>query len=430
MMRAKIFIEKKINKFRKWIISASWKKRALLLALVFIVLFFLLKNTVFSGGGQEYSFDTVEKGNVTQQVSVNGNVILANKTDVSPPTNGVLDEIFVKNGDKVIKGDALFTVRSTATPQEQAAAFASYQSALNTLNTAQNNKMALDAAMWTKQQAYLTSQNEQNYKNSNSFNPATGREYTNLEKQSIDSSVVAAQKDFAAAEQAYKTADIAIADGKAQVASTYLSYQATQSTTIYTPFAGVIHNLIGLKGAKVEGQTSNATQVKPALIIGSDETNEYTVGIAVSEVHINKLKLEQTATILFNGIANKQYRGKVVQMDDFGTNTNGVITYNVFVAVDDGDLAIRPGMSAVLTINTDEHKNVLTVANAAVITYEGEKVVQVLKKNGEIEFIPVSVGLRGTRRTELLGGVDEGTEVILGNTESMNQGGSSFTLGE
>ncbi len=427
-MRAKKFIKKKLIRFRKWIKSGSWKKRALLLALVFMVLFFLLKSTLLRGG-PEYSFDTVEKGNVTQVITVNGNVIASNATDVFSPTNGVLDEIFVKNGDIVAKGNALFTVRSTATPQEQASSFASYQSALNTLNTAQNTKLALDAAMWAKQQTYLAAQNEQNYKNSNSQNPTTGRAYTNLEKQSIDSGVYQTQKDFAAAEQAYKTADVAIADGQAQVAAKLLAYQATQSTTIYAPIAGRVHNLIGLKGARVEGQTSNAAQVKSAAIIASD-TSEYTVGIAASEVHISKIKLEQPVTILFNGIANKKYKGRVTQIDTFGTNTNGIVTYNVFMAIEDGDPSIRAGMSAVLTISTDEHKDVLTVGNAAIITYEGEKVVQVLNEDGEIEFIPVSVGLRGNRRSEIVGGVDEETEVILGNTESMNQGGSSFTLGE
>ncbi len=444
-MKEKIFIQQTLKNIRKRINSFSWKIRISLLIVVFIVLVFVVKSVFFSGSIEKYNFDTVENGTVTQFVTVNGNVTAANATDVFSPTNGVLDEIFVENGDTVKKGDALFTVRSTAIIQEQASAFASYQSALNTLNTAQNAKLAQDALMWTKQQAYLNAQNEQNYKKNNDVNPATGRNYTNLEKLSIDSSVTQTQKDFAAAEQAYKTADIAIADGQAQVNAAYLAYQATKTMTIAAPVDGVIHNIIGLKGAKVEAnnqsastitsvytsiiQTQSTGTVIPVLIIGN-ETGEYTIQTAVSEVYANKIKLGQRVTILFNGIVNKVYKGHVIQLDTFGTNTQGVITYNVFVAMDTIDQDIRQGMSAILTINAAERRDVLTAANGAIVTYEGKKAVQVLKENREVEFIPVKVGLRGNTRTEIISGIDEGTDIIIGNTEFMKQESGSFTLGE
>lgn len=441
-MIIKKFISKKHNNFRKWIIPPPPKTRAALLIVVLLVLFFLVKSFIFGGKSEKYTFDTVEKGTVTQQVSVNGNVSAANATDVFSPTNGVLQEVFVKNGDSVSRGDRLFTVRSTATPQEQAASYASYQTALNTLNTAKNTKLALDAAMWTKQQAYLNAQNEQNYKNNNADNPVTGKTYTNLEKLSIDASVTQAQKDFTAAEQAYKTADVA--DGRAQVNATYLSYQATQTMTMTAPVDGTVYNLIGLAGARIEAQNNAVSAISsayaliapmqttaaiPVLVIG-DDTSEYTIQTAVSEVYANKVELGQRVTILFNGIVNKIYKGRVVQFDTFGTNTQGVITYNVFVAIDETDQDIRPNMSAILTINAAEREDVLTAANAAIITYEGKKAVQVLKEDSEIEFIPVKVGLRGNTRTEIVSGVDEGTEIIVGNTEFINQDSGSFTLGE
>lgn len=444
-MKEKLSIQQTLSNILRRIIALPPKTRFTLLIVVLILLFFVVKNVFFSAGSQEYNFDTVETGNITQQVSVNGNVTAADATDVSSPTNGILSEIFVKNGDKVAEGDALFVVRSTATPQEQAASYASYHSALNFLNTTQNTKLALDAAMWSKQQAYLNAQNEQNYKNNNNINPVTARAYTNLEKQSIDSSVVSAQKDFAAAEQAYKTSDVAIADGQAQVASAYLTYKANQSITIFAPIAGTVHNLIGLKGTRVDAnnqaasaitsaytpivQAQSSGTVSPVLIIGNN-IGKYTIQAAVSEVYANKIKLGQPVTILFNGIVHKVYKGRVIQFDTYSTNTQGVITYNVFVAMDTLDQDIRPGMSAILTINVAERRNVLTAANGAVVVYEGQKAVQVLKDNGEVEFIPVKVGLRGNTRTEIISGVDEETEIIIGNTEFMNQESGSFTLGE
>ncbi|HEV2339896.1 MAG TPA: HlyD family efflux transporter periplasmic adaptor subunit [Patescibacteria group bacterium] len=422
-------VKKRVNRYWKWFIRASWKKRIAVIIALLIILY-ILKSIFFGGNKQQYTFDTVQKGTITQLVTENGNVISTNETDVYSPTTGVLDQIYVKNGDYVHAGDKLFTIRSTATPQEQAVASANYQAALSTLTTAQNNKLSADAVMWTKQLAYLSSQNTQNFKNNNTTNPATNKNYTDLEKFQIDNTVIQTQKDFSAAEQAYKTADAAITDAQAQVASTSLAYQATQNATITAPTSGTVSNIIGLRGAKVVAQVSSASTtttttqatITPVLVLGSNRG--YAIHTSVSEVDINKVNIGQNVTVLFSAIQNHMYTGKVTQEDTYGTDTAGVITYNVFVSLDNGDTNIKPDMSANLTIDTAERKDILTVANAAIVPYQNGKAVQVLGKNGKVMYRPITVGIRGFTRSEVLRGITEGTKVILGNTTLQNNQGS------
>lgn len=426
----------RVTRFWQWFLHTSWKKRIAVI-IVFLIILIILKNIFFGGQKQQYTFDTVSRGTITQLVNENGNVISSNETDVYSPTTGELAQIYVKNGDHVNQGEKLFTIKSTATPQEQAAAYANYETALSSLTTTQNDQMTADAAMWNKQQAYLTALDNQNYKNNNTTNPTTNRGYTDLEKQQIDSTVIQTQKDFYASEQAYKTAGVAIANAKAQVNSTYLAYQATQNATITAPSSGIVSNIIGLIGAKVVAQissaatnstTSSTTQttqpssVTPVLIIGNN--NGYAIHTTVSEVDINKVTIGQPVSILFSAVPNKTYKGKVLQEDTYGTNNSGVISYNVFVSIDDADTNIKPNMSATLTINTAEHTNVLTVANTAVIPYQNGKAVQVLGKNGKVVFKPVRIGLQGFTRSEVLKGISAGTKVILGNTTLQNNPGS------
>lgn len=427
-------IKKRISGFWQWFLHVSWKKRIAVIIVLLIILF-ILRNILFGTKKQQYTFDTVQKGTITQLVTENGNVISSNETDVYSPTTGVLDQIYVKNGDTVNQGDKLFTVRSTATPQEQAAAYANYEAALSSLTTAQNAKQTADATMWTKQQAYLTAQDNQKYKNNNTVNPSTKNTYTDLEKEQIDSAVVQTQKDFDAAQQAYKTADVAIADAQAAVNSTSLAYQATQNTTITAPTNGTVNNIIGLTGAKVAAQISSAatsittapsttTQpaVTPVLVIGDNNGNA--IHTTVSEVDINKVKIGQPVTILFSAVPNHTYNGTITQEDTYGTNTGGVITYNVFVSITNSDEYIKPNMSANLTIDTAKKQDVLTVANAAIIPYQNGKAVQVLDKKGKVVYKPVAIGLRGFTRSEVLSGVNSGTKVILGNTNLTSGGGS------
>jgi len=74
-------------------------------------------------------------------------------------------------------------------------------------------------------------------------------------------------------------------------------------------------------------------------------------------------------------------------------------------------------MTANLTIDTNEHANVLTVINAAIRPYKGAKAVQVLK-NGKLQYDPVTTGIKGLDRTEIISGVKDGEKVIIGNTTS------------
>jgi len=134
-------IKKRISRFWQWFLHASWKKRIAVI-IVFLIILILLKNIFFGGQKQQYTFDTVSKGTITQLVTENGNVISSNETDVYSPTTGELAQIYVKNGDHVNQGDKLFTIQSTATPQEQAVAYANYEAALSALTTAQNNKVS------------------------------------------------------------------------------------------------------------------------------------------------------------------------------------------------------------------------------------------------------------------------------------------------
>jgi multidrug efflux pump subunit AcrA (membrane-fusion protein) len=82
-------------------------------------------------------------------------------------------------------------------------------------------------------------------------------------------------------------------------------------------------------------------------------------------------------------------------------------------------------MTADVDITVAEKKDILTVPSSAVKPYQGKKAVRVLSEDGEIEYIPVEVGIKGDGKTEILSGIEEGTEVIvaLPNEEVETSGG-------
>ncbi len=401
-------------RFWRWFLHTSWKKKVLVIV-VFLILLLIIKNIFSPSPTQQYTFDTVSLGNIDQLVTENGTVTSSNQTDVYSPANGVLDQLFVKNGDSVTVGEKLFTVRSTATAQEQAAAYANYLSAQSTLNADNATLYSLQSTMFSDWKTFTDLATNSTYQKSDG-----SPNYTNR----VLPEFTTAQDNWLAAQANYKNQQSVIAKDQAALNSYYLAYQATQNATITASTNGIVANIIGLTGAKVQAETSSSqasattTVITPVMIIGTNHGSS--IQTTVSEVDINKVALGQKADVTFSGIPNKTYSANIIQIDSYGTQTNGVVTYNVFLKITNADNLVKPGMSANLTIYTAHKDNVLTVANAAIIPYQNGKAVQIVGKNGKVKFVPVLIGLRGFSRSEVLKGVSNGAKVILGNTQLTN----------
>jgi multidrug resistance efflux pump len=400
------------------------------LVIVGIILALLVLTSPFRKKTPLYTTEPVTRSTVSDIVSESGNVASSGRFDVYSTSTGYIEEVYVQNGEEVSTGDNLFKVKSTATAQEQATAYANYQTAVSSEKAAEQNTLTLDALMWTKQQALLAAQNTVNYKNNNAKNPSTNSNYTDLEKEGIDSALVEAQKDFASAEQKYKEAGIAITAGKASVTSTFIAYQATQNVVVTAPAPGRVANFSYSKGDKVSAPvaTSLSSTAVPTLVILSD-LSKTTIRIPLNEVDVDKVKVGQVATIIFDALRDKQYKGRVINIDTAGTNTNGVITYNATIAIINPDTNIKTEMTATVSIQTAKHTNVLSVPNSAVKPYKGGKAVIVVgkNKNGQVKnkagkvlplhYVPVKIGLKGITNTEIIDGVSQNTQVV---TSSIN----------
>lgn len=424
-------LKNKIKGVVTWFKQAPIRKKIVVIIAALVVIFLItgpLRKKQAS-----YQTAAVTRETIQEIVSESGNIASNGQSGISSPSTGVIEELYVVNGDSVAAGQNLFKVKVTATPQDQASAYTTYENAVSALQTAQNTKQSLDATMWTKQQAYLSAQNNQNYKNNNSVNPATKNTYTDLEKQQIDSAVVQTQKDFDAAQQAYKTADVAIAAAQASVNSTGLAYQATRDITVTAPVGGTIENLAYEVGDKVTATITTATTVSssPVLYIVTDGSSDNSlVVVQVNEVDFPKIKLGQSADITLPAIPNKKFSGHVIKIDQLGTNTSSVISFNVYISLDNPDANIAPNMTVNVDIDTAKHKNVLTVPNSAIKPYKGGKAVEVLDKSkpakSQIKFVPVVIGIKGIDRTEIISGVGEGTVVITGTGVTAKPAGGPF----
>jgi membrane fusion protein, macrolide-specific efflux system len=397
------------NKFKR----LPFKKKLFVVVLAIIllvVMFQVVKNITKKPG---YTTAKAEIGNVEETVTETGTVAASGIINVYSPTNGTVENVLVSNGDTVADGQELFSVVSSATEQESQASYANYLAAKNTLDSAQSDLNSLQADMFGAWDSFKQLAESSKYENSDDT-PRTDQR--TLPEFHIS------EKDWLAAEADYKNQQAVISKAQAQVSSTWLLYQATQNARVKAPTDGVVTNLSTTKGTSVSINTTIAPTI-PVLTITNSAATE--ISVALSETDINKVKEGQKTSIKIEAARDKSYNGIVRRVDAIGIDDKGVVRYNTYIELINPDENIRPGMTADVTITTKEVKNALTVPNSAVKPYQGGRAVRVAGKKGEIEYLPVIIGIRGEDKTQIIEGLTEGQEIIisLSNEQIQRPGG-------
>lgn len=394
------FLSKVVSSFS----GLTRKKKLLLLLALLILLFggyFLYQSFVSNNG---YVFDTVKKTPITEVVSDSGSIISSGTLAVSSPTNGTIEALYVTNGETVIEDQKLFTVKSSATLQEQQAAFATYQAAVAALNAATTQQRTLRSAMYTSWKTYLDMATTSTYEQSKGVPNTEQRK--SAEFQSTQENWLAAEKQFTDQEQA-------VAAAQSQVAAAWNAYQLTQSATVTAPTGGVVANLAISQGKSVTAATL-LSPAKPALVLITG--NGVEAVLQIGQTDIAKVEKDQKVTVHPDAYKDRIYSGKVIRVDEVGENILGVVTYNVYVELAKTDNFLKSGMTIDGDIVTKEATDALTVPNSAVVLYQGGKAVRILGRNNTITYVPVKTGIRGETRTEILEGVPEGQQIIVALT--------------
>lgn len=127
----------------------------------------------------KYDTYTVKKGSISEQVVISGNANATANAVIYSPSTGVVEELYVKNGDTVTANQVLMKVKSTAMELDKSNALAAYQSAVAALNTAKQTKITnqslLESGRKSVIDASVAEQQMTNRRNEGLSNPATGK---------------------------------------------------------------------------------------------------------------------------------------------------------------------------------------------------------------------------------------------------------------
>jgi HlyD family secretion protein len=424
----------------------------------------------------ELQTEIVRRGPLTATVGATG-IVRANQTaTLSFQTNGTVENVNVKQGDRVIADRVLATLDKKTVSSQIALAEADLVAAERALEDLLKSKQVQASAQLALAQAQdalkdaeytLTVRQEGNRASSNTIKAAEANlilanEEVDVADQRYDhaqgeasralalSNLIAAKQKRDSiqrnlnwylgspteVEQALLEADVAVAearledaqrewervkDGPTQgdISAAEARINAAEATLelarITAPFTGTVTSVDVMSGDQISPGA-------PAFRV--DDLSHLLVDVEISEVDINRIALDQPVSLIFDAILDVEYEGIVVEIGQVGISIQGVVSFPVTVEILDTDESIRPGMTAAVNIVVEQIDDVVLVPNRAVRVRDGQRVVY-LMVDGMAESVDVVLGATSDQYSQVLEG-----EVHAGDSIVLNPPQFEFEFGE
>jgi HlyD family secretion protein len=205
---------------------------------------------------------------------------------------------------------------------------------------------------------------------------------------------------------------------EAQVAQNQASLKQLEEQLSYTTVTSPMDGTILSRDVEIGDAVSSI------LVLGSTATLVMTIGDTtqvyvqgkVDESDIGKVYMGQAARIKVESFKDKTFEGKVTKIAPLGVEKDNVTTFEVRVSIDNPGGELKANMTANAEILLEEHKNVLTVPEQAVL-YDKDRNASVevpdpKQKNGRRK-VDIKAGISNGTKTEVLAGLKSGDAVIL-----------------
>lgn len=151
---------------------------------------------------------------------------------------------------------------------------------------------------------------------------------------------------------------------------------------IYSPIDGIV-----LDRAVEVGQTVAASFSTPTLFTLANDLTKMQVEADVDEADIGQVKVGQRVSFTVDAYMEDVFDGTVNQIRMKPTTTSNVVTYTVIIDAPNPDQKLFPGMTASVTIVTEEQKGLAAPAEAFNFTPD-EQVLKAIRKPDKPEGMP------------------------------------------
>ena len=322
--------------------------------------------------------DMVTEGTFTTTVEAKGQLKPISSSVVSPSVDGTVDSINVQAGQSVNEGDVLMTIKNDELDRNVAEAQRAVAAAQEDLTNAQKAAAVAQATPTT---------------DVDGASAAAG-----VSAASADTNAVsAAQRSLASAQ-----ANLDQANAKAA------------SRTVTAPSSGSIVELNAKVGATVTGGMimgeSDTSGGKQCMQIA--DLSKMKVTVQVGEKDIAKIAVGQSANVTYPAFPDIVSQGTVTAIASVANSDSnsggGSVTFNVDILIEAPDARLKPGMTAEVSVVTEQLDDVVMVPTMALMTEDGEHY-----------YVNVATDDEGkqTRRVKVTVVTQNDNEAVVGKTQ-------------
>jgi RND family efflux transporter MFP subunit len=350
----------------------------------------------FPGGGGPRQPMTVEvaavkRANMAESLTVVGNLIGAATVEAVPKVSGRLDDVTVRLGDRVRKGQTLAKVEDREIAEQVKQAQASFDVAAATIR---------------QREADLRLAQTNLDRSKNLFDRQL------IPKQTYDDTdaryqAAAAQLDLAKAQ--YQQAQARLDELKINLANTVIS----------SPVSGFVGKRALDPGAWVTPNSAFISVVDIGIV---------RLVANIVEKDLRRINAGMKADVAVDAYPGEHFVGRIAHVApvlDPATRTA-----QIEVEIENSSFRLKPGMYAKVSFTVEHKENVLVVPANAVIDASGKKGVYVPGDGGVAKFQPVTLGMSDPERVEITAGVSEGMRVISTGAAALRDGDKIVLLGQ
>ena len=319
--------------------------------------------------------DMVTEGTFTTTVEAKGQLKPISASVVSPSVDGTVASINAQAGQTVNEGDVLMTIKNDELDRNVAEAQRAVAAAQEDLSNAQKALAATQVA------------------------PAMDNDTSAASGATTDTSAVSsAQRNLASAQATLDQANAKAAE-----------------RTVTAPSSGSIVELNAKVGATVtggvvmgEGDTSGGKQCMQIA-----DLSKMKVTVQVGEKDIAKIAVGQSANVTYPAFPDIVSQGTVtaiasVANSDSSYGGGGSVTFNVDILIEAPDARLKPGMTAEVSVVTEQLDDVVMVPTMALMTEDGE--------NYYVNLATDSKG-KETRRVNVTVVTQNDNDAVIGKTQ-------------
>lgn len=346
---------------------------------------------------EQVSFVTEEvaPANIQNSITATGSVEPVDTVAVGTQVSGIIDKIYVDFNSTVKKGQVLAVLDT--------------KNLTSTLNSAKANLQSAQA-------------------NLQSANAALGYQRANYNRyKALYQKGLISANDFESVRLSYRQAEEQVAMMKESVVAAQESVRTAQTNlgyaTIVSPIDGTIINKY-----VAEGQTVAASFSTPELFGVARDLKKMQVLADVDEADIGDVRPGESVTFTVDAYPDDTFPGTVQQVRLGGSTSNNVVTYKVVISTSNADLKLKPGMTANVTIYTQQKSGVLSVPTKALRFTPAKETVGKMKikdisnaknkvwtiEGNNIVAHQVNIGMSDGTHTQIVSGVKQGQKVITG----------------